>query len=160
MIVPRKSTGEYPPEWGILAWNIKKAAGWKCVRCGAQHDPSAGNTLTVHHLDLDKSNCRWHNLVALCQRCHLQIQHKVYLSRPWLYEHTQWFKPFAAGYYAHRHDLPQMHDLVTLPEVMDLLLLADRQPEDGWEDALRFMMERYLYQWRIGAAFLFQGEAE
>lgn len=33
--------------------------------------------LTVHHLDGDKLNCRWWNLAALCQRCHLSIQGRV-----------------------------------------------------------------------------------
>ena len=56
--------------------------------------------LTVHHLDGDKLNCRWWNLAALCQRCHLTIQGKVKLPRPWLLDHSDWFKPYVAGYYA------------------------------------------------------------
>lgn len=56
--------------------------------------------LTVHHLDMDKANCRWWNLVALCQRCHLDIQWKVKMPRRWLHEHSDWFKPYVAGYYA------------------------------------------------------------
>lgn len=57
--------------------------------------------LTVHHLDGNKANCRWWNLVALCQRCHLQIQGKVQMARVWPWEHTEWFRPYVAGYYAH-----------------------------------------------------------
>jgi hypothetical protein len=60
-----------------------------------------GFCLTVHHLDLNRSNCVWWNLVALCQRCHLSIQQRVVLERPWLFEHSNWFKPYVAGYYAH-----------------------------------------------------------
>ncbi len=56
--------------------------------------------LTVHHLDGNKANCRWWNLVALCQRCHLTIQSKVNMSQVWPYEHSEWFKFYAAGYYA------------------------------------------------------------
>jgi hypothetical protein len=56
--------------------------------------------LTVHHLDGDKANCRWWNLAALCQRCHLQIQGKVQMARVWPWEHSEWFKPYVAGYYA------------------------------------------------------------
>jgi hypothetical protein len=56
--------------------------------------------LTVHHLDGDKLNCRWWNLAALCQRCHLTIQGRVKMARPWMLEHSTWFKPYAAGYYA------------------------------------------------------------
>jgi hypothetical protein len=56
--------------------------------------------LTVHHLDGDKRNCRWWNLAALCQRCHLTIQGRVHLHRVWPWEHSEWFKPYAAGWYA------------------------------------------------------------
>jgi hypothetical protein len=58
--------------------------------------------LTVHHLDGNKANCRWWNLVALCQRCHLEIQGRVVMDRVWPHEHTAWFRPYVAGYYAHR----------------------------------------------------------
>lgn len=57
--------------------------------------------LTVHHLDGNKGNCRWWNLAALCQRCHLQIQGKVQMARIWPWEHSEWFRPYVAGYYAH-----------------------------------------------------------
>jgi len=56
--------------------------------------------LTVHHLTIDKADCRWWNLVALCQRCHLQIQGKVRMARVWPWEHSEWFKSYAAGWYA------------------------------------------------------------
>ena len=56
--------------------------------------------LTVHHLDGDKANCRWWNLAALCQRCHLAIQGKVLMARVWPWPHTDWFKPYVAAYYA------------------------------------------------------------
>jgi hypothetical protein len=91
---------DYPPNWPEIAQRVKEEAGWKCLRCGHPHDPENGYTLTVHHLNGDKSNCRWWNLVALCQRCHLQIQHKVVMEQGYLWEHSEWFKPYAAGYYA------------------------------------------------------------
>lgn len=56
--------------------------------------------LTVHHLDGDKANVRWWNLAALCQRCHLEIQSKVVMERIYPHEHSEWFRPFVAGYYA------------------------------------------------------------
>jgi len=56
--------------------------------------------LTVHHLDGNKGNCRWWNLAALCQRCHLQIQGKVKMERVYPWPHSEWFKPYVAGYYA------------------------------------------------------------
>lgn len=96
----RKSTGNYPDNWLEIAQQVKQAAGWCCVRCGHIHDPRAGYTLTVHHLDMNSSNNVWWNLLPLCQRCHLHIQAKVILERAWLLDHSEWFKPYVAGYYA------------------------------------------------------------
>ena len=59
--------------------------------------------LTVHHLDEDKANCRWWNLVALCQRCHLLMQRRVVMDTPYHYEHSEWFKPYAAAFYAFKY---------------------------------------------------------
>lgn len=70
--------------------------------CLGRHD-ARWRILTVHHLDGWKANLRWWNLVALCQRCHLQIQGKVQLARVWPWEHSEWFKPYAAGWYAYAY---------------------------------------------------------
>lgn len=105
--MPRPSTGAYPREWADIAWRVKEAAGWRCVRCGHAHDTASGHVLTVHHLDLNKSNCAWWNLAALCQRCHLHIQGKVVLERQWMYTHSEWFRPHVAGWYAHMAGLPE-----------------------------------------------------
>lgn len=110
--MPRKSTGDYPKDWQKIANRVKNDAGWKCVRCGHTHDPKGGYTLTVHHLDLNPSNCAWWNIPPLCQRCHLQIQHKVVMERPWMFTHSEWFKPYAAGYYAHQNGLPEDRETV------------------------------------------------
>lgn len=60
--------------------------------------------LTVHHLDGDKANDAWWNTLALCQRCHLSIQTKVDPRVPWMLEHSDWFKPFVAGFYANKYE--------------------------------------------------------
>lgn len=56
--------------------------------------------LTVHHLNRIKADCRWFNLAALCQRCHLSIQSRVVMAQVYPFEHSDWFKPYAAGFYA------------------------------------------------------------
>ena len=56
--------------------------------------------LTVAHLDDDKANGRWWNLAALCQVCHLSTQSRIEMRRPWMLEHSAWFRPYVAGYYA------------------------------------------------------------
>jgi hypothetical protein len=60
--------------------------------------------LTVHHLDGDKANCEWWNLLPLWQRCHLQVQARVNPAIPWFLEHSDWFKPYVAGYYAKKYE--------------------------------------------------------
>ena len=75
--------------------------------------------LTVHHLNGDKADCRWWNLAALCQRCHLRVQRTVVMPRVFPWEHTEWFKPYAAGWYAHAYlgdDLSREEMLARLDE--------------------------------------------
>lgn len=96
-------TGEYPSNWKALARAIKDKHDWKCIRCGTPHSSTRGCVLTVHHLDNDKGNCRWWNLVALCQRCHLQIQGKVIMQRPWILPHSLWFRPYCGGFFAFKY---------------------------------------------------------
>ena len=96
-------SGEYPPDWHEIARRIKEEAGWKCVRCGHENDRPSGHVLTVHHLNGRKDDVEWFNLVALCQKCHLRIQGKVVMERPWVFEHSTWFWPYVAGHYARKY---------------------------------------------------------
>lgn len=99
-----RRSGVYPENWPEIARTVKDAAGWTCIRCGHMHDPETGYTLTVHHLDNNKSNCVWWNLTALCQRCHLSIQGRVDMDRPWVMEeHSEWFRPYVAAFYAWKY---------------------------------------------------------
>ena len=92
--------GTYPAHWPQLSEAVKRAAGNRCIRCQHVNDYASGHVLTVHHMDGDKANDAWWNLLALCQRCHLQVQALVIPERPWMFEHTAWFKPYVAGFYA------------------------------------------------------------
>ena len=49
--------------------------------------------LTVHHLDMNKANCQWWNLVALCQACHLSIQARVDFEQSWMFDLPEWLRP-------------------------------------------------------------------
>ena len=120
--MPRKSKSEYPDNWPEIAQRVKDAAGWKCVRCGHPHDRESGHVLTVHHLDLDPQNVEWWNIPALCQKCHLSIQRRVIMERPWILDHSEWFKPYVAGYYAHINGLPTDREYVLdhLEALLDL----------------------------------------
>jgi hypothetical protein len=108
--------GEYPPNRDELHDAVRAEAGGRCIRCGHPNEtvsrrspcddqcthPRDGKQriLTVHHLDGDKANSRWWNLLALCQSCHLTIQGRVIPERPWLFEHSRWFVPYVCGFYA------------------------------------------------------------
>lgn len=118
--------GEYPPDWPEIAERVKREAGGRCIRCRHPHDPSTGHTLTVHHWDGDKANVKWWNLMALCQRCHLSIQGRVDPAQPFMLEHSEWCKPYAAGYYAHKY-LGQELDRAWAMDRMDELLALERQ---------------------------------
>ena len=110
--MPRKPEGVYPKDWKRIATEVKDKAGWLCIRCGHPHDPDAGYCLTVHHLSNDKSNCDWWNLLALCQRCHLSVQARVWLERPYFLPHSGWIRPYVAGWYASLYGLPTDEEFV------------------------------------------------
>lgn len=101
-------TGTYPENWKEISKQVKDASGWKCIRCGHPHDRSTGHVLTVHHLDGNKSHSDpiefWWNLLALCQKCHLTIQGKLVLQQEWLFEHTEWFRPYYEEYLKWRNN--------------------------------------------------------
>jgi hypothetical protein len=128
--MPRKSTGQYPANWKEIAQAVKDEAQWQCVRCGHKHDRESGHVLTVHHLDGQKNNCRWWNLAALCQRCHLHIQAKVVMERVWLLPHSTWFKPYVAGYYAYHYGIEDDKDFV-MGRVDELIQMgqSDKNPQ-------------------------------
>lgn len=79
--------------------------------------------LTVHHLDGDKANLRWWNLAALCQRCHLVIQGRVKMHQVYPFEHSEWMKPHAAGYYAWHYLRLELTRDETMQRLEELLKL-------------------------------------
>lgn len=128
----RKGYGDYPQGWKEYAARLKEEAGWKCVRCAHPHDPPTGYTLTVHHLTMNKSEPfgNWWAFAPLCQRCHLHIQAKVVMERVWMFDHSEWFKPYVAGYYAYHAGLPHDRESVTarMNEYLRLALPTNYQP--------------------------------
>jgi 5-methylcytosine-specific restriction endonuclease McrA len=78
----------YPENWKEISLAIRNRDGWRCKWCGAENGkphPETGSkvVLTVAHLGTekpdgpgdkhDKMDVRPENLVALCQRCHLNF---------------------------------------------------------------------------------------
>ena len=134
----RKSTGEYPDNWKEIAMAVKDAEHWRCARCGHPHDTPAGYMLTVHHLDLNPANCAWWNIPALCQKCHLKIQHKVVMEREWMFPHSDWFKPYAAAYYGVRAGL-----LSATTDYFDSLAMVRREFVEKWQGYLLSLGQPY-----------------
>lgn len=68
---------QYHPKWKLISKLIRfKRANNHCEKCGAENykpHPITGSKviLTVAHLDHIKTNNRFDNLMAMCQRCHL-----------------------------------------------------------------------------------------
>jgi len=71
----------YNKGWPQKAMDVKDEQGWRCEACGHKHDPSAGFSLTVHHIDFNKQNDKDWNLAALCQRCHLRLSRYLDLDQ-------------------------------------------------------------------------------
>lgn len=63
-------------------------------------DVGSAFNIGVHHADGDRGNNRWWNLWTLCNTCHLHVQARVILERPWLLDHTPWAIPYMCGFYA------------------------------------------------------------
>lgn len=98
----RRFTNDYNPDGKEKRRQAREQAGNKCVRCGSPSVP--GRILTTHHFDGDKANDEWWNLMALCQVCHLQVQGKVDPETPFFLEHSEWAKPYVAGFYAKKYE--------------------------------------------------------
>jgi len=143
----------YPP---IKRW-VREWAGDRCERCGhpfvvgvtpgewspcddgCRHPEGPTRSdrdglieakwrvLTTHHLNGVKYDCRWWNLAALCQRCHLTIQRRVVMEQVFPFAHSEWFKPHAAGWYADAYlglDLTREETMARLDELLALELSA------------------------------------
>lgn len=79
--------------------------------------------LTVHHFDGDKANDAWWNHLSLCQRCHLSFQTKVNPEIPFMFPHSDWLKPYVAGFYAKKYlglDLTREQVAERLEELLKL----------------------------------------
>lgn len=98
----RRFTNNYNSDGKEKRRQAREAVGYKCIRCGSPSVP--GRILTTHHFDGNKANDEWWNLLPLCQVCHLHIQGKVDPEQPWFFEHSEWLKPYVAGFYAAKYE--------------------------------------------------------
>ncbi len=77
---------QYHPKWKLISRLIRfKRAKNRCELCDAEnyqpHTITGSKVvLTVAHMDHDKTNNRFCNLNALCQRCHLKHDHPQHIE--------------------------------------------------------------------------------
>lgn len=99
----RFRTNSFPLDWSysptVFAFTIAEF-----LKDGRGEIEAQWRILTVHHLDGDKANDQWWNTLSLCQRCHLQVQTRVDPEIPYFLEHSDWFKPYVAGFYAWKYE--------------------------------------------------------
>ena|SRR6185369_12267861 len=98
----RRFTNTYNKDGQQKRREARESVGNICIRCKSPSVP--GKILTTHHMDGDKANDEWWNLLPLCQVCHLQIQAKVDPETPWFLEHSEWMKIYIAGFYAKKYE--------------------------------------------------------
>lgn len=94
---------------------------------GAVYVEAKWRILTVHHFDGDKANDAWWNLMSLCQRCHLQIQGKVDPRIPYFFEHSEWAKPYIAGFYGRKYEGRNLTRVEVMDRLDDLLAYEHRK---------------------------------
>lgn len=68
----------YGRDWKRLSRQIRQEANWRCEACGRKHRQrfrflGGYVILAVAHIDQNPSNNARSNLMALCQRCHLEF---------------------------------------------------------------------------------------
>lgn len=70
----------YPEEWKKISRAVIAKAGDKCELC---HRPNHQDkvVLTVHHINFDITDNSKHNLIPLCQRCHLRLDRGHHLRK-------------------------------------------------------------------------------
>lgn len=112
-------------EGGLLLNGEAVSAGRLAIQAeaGGDHIEAQWRILTTHHLTMQKADCRWWNLAALCQRCHLTIQGRVDMNRVYPLEHSAWFKPYAAGWYAWTYLGLELDRAETMERLDELLAL-------------------------------------
>lgn len=106
-----------PPDWQ----KHSLVGGSRLIR------QAAWRILTVHHLNERKHDCRWWNLIACCQRCHLWLQRTVVMDNPWPWEHDEYFKPFAAAHYAYKYLGEDLSPADTFARLDELLAVGKEQ---------------------------------
>lgn len=68
---------------------VREAAGWKCERCGAQHEENSQGLHCAHYMTRGKWATRFDpdNVAALCYGCHSYIDSNPHKKMEWFDEY-------------------------------------------------------------------------
>ncbi len=78
-----KSIGKYPGNWYKIAQTVAFAADFTCAFCGFVMMTGChawgkdSKFYTVHHINLNKSDCCFENLIYLCTSCHSKVHKEL-----------------------------------------------------------------------------------
>lgn len=64
-----RSFEPYADDWQMISRQIRHRDKYTCQDCGEVYGRGRAG-LHVHHIDADKMNNEWSNLITLCHRCH------------------------------------------------------------------------------------------
>lgn len=88
------SDKDYPKEWNRnLKEFIRNRDDRKCQYPNCTYDDTKENKkLSVHHIDGNKDNCSYMNLVSLCNKHHLMVEgNEPRMWESWFYMYTESF---------------------------------------------------------------------
>jgi len=84
----------YHKDWAYMSRYIRELFNYHCARCGVDcsnpEDPE--KRLQVHHIDETPQNNHIENLIPLCAKCHLQIEHEARIHAPYHQVQTEFFE--------------------------------------------------------------------
>jgi hypothetical protein len=70
---------DYAENWKVIARKIRNRDEWTCQMCGEQRS-NWGRSLHVHHIDSNKLNNDFLNLISVCSVCHPKGQRAIELA--------------------------------------------------------------------------------
>lgn len=66
------SVNQYPKNWNEISRNYRAFKNWTCEKCGV-HLINHTDLLETHHINGQKNECQYSNLMALCADCHSKM---------------------------------------------------------------------------------------
>ena len=69
----------YTEDWQSISREFREVKNWRCDKCGKDMSDKKHN-LHVHHLDRNKRNNSYSNLICLCKECHSNMPNHSHMK--------------------------------------------------------------------------------